>query len=339
MKTRPTRTVGLFPFCAVGFYKDIDQRYIQFDWLNDGNVISSLQRVGVQFSGLPLSPVEQDCKVKLLIPSSRAIPNRKHESASKMRDAAERDLLIDVSIGEEGDRRTYIPPVANIERNFAIRLADSNDIRNPASMLIKQRYSWRGYSIPSSSLQSDPETITLVATSPEGNAFGTLGVRLDRGNLLSGEAFPEVVAQKRHEGHKLCEVGSFAVESGDSYVLGALFHTAYIYLHHLHGASYILIEINPRHLGFYTKRLGFSVLSEQRVCGRTQAPAILLGISTSQIETFLTESRLPGDSRRLFLYKYFFSEKEEKGLFERVRALNRPLYSTLVSRDFKRSLF
>ncbi len=286
-----------------------------------------------------MTPFKQNREVLHLNASSRATPNRQDESASIMRDAAERDLLIDVSIGEEGDRRTYIPPVANIERNFAIRLADSNDIRNPASMLIKQRYSWRGYSIPSHTLQSDPESITLVATSPEGKAFGTLGVRLDWGNLLSSDSFPDEVNQKRVEGHKLCEVGSFAVESGDGFVLGALFHTAYIYLHHLHGATYILIEINPRHLNFYTKKLGFSVLSEQRVCDRAQAPAILLGISTSEIEAFLRESRLPGESRRFFLYKYFFSEKEEKGLFERVRALNRPLYSTIVSTEFKHSLF
>jgi hypothetical protein len=55
-----------------------------------------------------------------------------------------------------------------------------------------------------------------------------------------------------------------------------LFSRAYELARTLFPTTDILIEVNPRHAGFYEKILGFAVVGAERICPRVNAPALLM---------------------------------------------------------------
>ena len=61
--------------------------------------------------------------------------------------------------------------------SYGIRLTDTSDGRNSASMLINRMYAWRGYS-GDHKPTDDPNRITLTATD-KGDVVGTLSIGID----------------------------------------------------------------------------------------------------------------------------------------------------------------
>jgi len=207
-------------------------------------------------------------------------------------------------------------------RLFKIRLADSDGRRSSASMLINKMYSWRGYNASPVTSTGTPNRITLVA-SDEGETLGTLSLGLDSPvGLLVDEMYKLEVDAVRHGGRSVCELTKLAVDQqkGSKRVLAALFHIAYVYGRVLNQVTDVFIEVNPRHVPFYQRMLGFVQAGEARLCPRVNAPAVLLRLQLSyvdeQIEKFGGQADL-GKSERS-LYPYFFSKREEVGIARRV---------------------
>lgn len=106
-----------------------------------------------------------------------------------------------------------------------------------------------------------------------------------------------------------------------------MFHVAYMCGRRLHGCSDLLIEVNPRHVRFYERMLGFRPVAEERVCPRVGAPAVLmwlpLAYAEEQIACYggLGESAVGVRS----LYPLFFSPDEEEGILGRLQRAGRPL--------------
>lgn len=215
------------------------------------------------------------------------------------------------------------PPEQNIsveQQKFKIRLASSAERIKSASMLIQKMYSWRGY-VPGQ-LEETPNRITLLSFA-EDQIIGTLTLGLDSpAGLTADEVYKDKIDQLRAAGHKVSELTKLAVDQNvkSRRVLAALFHIAYIYGRVFHGYSDVVIEVNPRHVLFYEKMLGFRQFGEERLCPRVNAPAVLLRLELDyvdqQISKFGGQMELAGMEKSL--YPYFFTKAEEAGITNRL---------------------
>lgn len=208
--------------------------------------------------------------------------------------------------------------------NYMIRLADSNGQRSKVRALVNRMYSWRGYRVlPAEDVQDRFNQITLEASTGD-QLFSTLTVTLDsRAGLAVDDLYRDKADGLRGNGNRLFEVTRLAADPrySSKEALASLFHLAYIYARLIHRATDALIEVNPRHVGFYRRMLGFEQLGPERVCERVQAPAVLLHLDVrfmgKQIARYGGSNRQSGECS---LYPYFFSEHEQEGLLRRISA-------------------
>ena len=204
---------------------------------------------------------------------------------------------------------------------YGIRLTDTAEGRNSASMLISKMYAWRGYA-GTHALSDDPNRITLTATD-HGETVGTLTIGIDSQiGLMADQTFKEEMDAHRARGAKLCEFTKFAFDTSvqSKTTLANLFHLAVIYARDIHNCTDIMIEVNPRHRRFYEHMLGFKREADVRINPRVDAPAYLLRVNleyvTEQIELH-GGTASAGSTERSF-YPYFFSPREEKGIVNRL---------------------
>lgn len=207
------------------------------------------------------------------------------------------------------------------EQLFKIRLANSEGRRESASLLIKKMYNWRGYDATGLS-EDAPNRITLMADT-SGEPIGTLTIGLDSpSGLLADQLYRDEMDALRAGGAQLCEFTKLAIDQSiqSKRVLAALFQLAYIYAHRIHAATDVVIEVNPRHVVFYRRMLGFNRLGEERMCPRVHAPAVLLHLSMAYASEQIARygghfTELPGVKS---VYPYFLSVKDENGIAERL---------------------
>lgn len=205
--------------------------------------------------------------------------------------------------------------------SYGIRLLDTVEGRNSASMLINRMYAWRGYTGTHHS-SNEPNRITLTATD-KGSVVGTLSLSIDSPiGLASDVIFKDELDRMRLEGARLSEFTKLAFDPGvqSKAALANLFHLAVIYARDLYDCTDIVIEINPRHRGFYQRMLGFEQVGELRTNLRVNAPAYLMRIrlsyATEQIQKYggtFNENK----GIRSF-YPFFFSPREESGIIARL---------------------
>ncbi len=208
-------------------------------------------------------------------------------------------------------------------RSFGIRVADTDEGRNRASMLINKMYAWRGYS-GTHRLDDNPNQITLSAFD-KGEVIGTVTLGVDSPvGILADEVFKDYIDVFRARGAKVCEISKLAFDPTvrSKFALGSLFHILYIYARHIYQCTDAFIEINPRHRRYYENMLGFRTQSGVRINPRVNAPAHLLWLSLD----FMGEQieRLGGDSdhsTERSLYPYFFSKREEVGIADRLLSI------------------
>lgn len=210
-------------------------------------------------------------------------------------------------------------------QDFKIRLADTEAGRNSASMLINKRYAWRGYT-GTNQLQQSPNRITLTAYMKD-VLVGTVTLAIDSSSgLLADEVFKDELDRHRVPGRKLCELTKLAVEvtANSKFALASLFHICFIYGRRLHHCSDLFIEVNPRHRFYYERMLGLTCLGEIRSNPRVNAPAHLLWLDLDFVEDQIRRFGGTSDHADVTrsLYPYFFSQREEAGLTQRLIALN-----------------
>ena len=217
-----------------------------------------------------------------------------------------------------GQRDQEVPQGA-----FRIRLADGDQGRREADQLVGRMYERRGYDTAFLTATRAGEPFTLVAFDA-GHALGTLTLKLDSGNGLSvDELYRVEVDAVRGPQRRLCELVRLAVERGrdSKRVLASLFHTAYIYGRLLNRVTDVFIEVNPRHVAFYQRMLGFHVAGPERLNTRVDAPGVLLRLELDYVDRQIAALGGQGDSAAGLrsLYPYFFSAKEAQGIADRLR--------------------
>jgi len=207
--------------------------------------------------------------------------------------------------------------------SYGIRLTDTSDGRNSASMLINRMYAWRGYS-GDHQPSNDPNRITLTATD-KGDVVGTLSIGIDSEvGLMADEVFGAELDAHRSNGARLCEFTKFAFDPSvrSKTALANVFHLAVIYARDMHGCTDIIIEVNPRHRRFYERMLGFRKEGDLKINTRVDAPAYLLRVNlkyvTEQISIFGGTFAADGETEERSFYPYFFSPREERGIINRL---------------------
>ena len=207
------------------------------------------------------------------------------------------------------------------ENHFKIRVVNNSTRRTRASSLIQRRYAWRGYS--ASPLERSTTGRVTLAACVEDATVATITAALDSPDgLYVSRLYGEEVEALRKEGRRLCEFTKLAVdESVRSHaVLGAIFHVACMYVFNLHRCTDVLIEVNPRHVLFYQRMLGFKRAAVERLDPQVNAPAVLMRLDLEHSAREIARlggQRHVAQSKRSF-YCYFFAPDEEARIVGRL---------------------
>lgn len=203
------------------------------------------------------------------------------------------------------------------EDEFKIRLASSDERAQQASFLVRKRYAEAGY-VPTgtSRPQGCPAEITLLSYLNE-EVVGTLTVGLDVGQgLYADELYKAEIDRLRADGRKVAEFTKLAVDTkrASKQVLASLFHIAYIHLRRIWRYTDMVIEVNPDHVDFYKKMLGFVDFGPQRHCARVNAPAVLLWLQADDVDRWIEDyGGRPELAKQVrLLYPYFFSPNKDR---------------------------
>lgn len=215
-------------------------------------------------------------------------------------------------------------PVTGIcghQKLVSVRLADTDDQRSSACMLINKMYSWRGYGddhkVP---VRSTHSTFTA---SVEDDVIGTLTLGVDSpAGLAADGIFKEEIDQFRQVPNaRVCELTKLAFNSTmpSKPMLAALFHIVFIYGQRRHNCTDLFIEVNPRHRRFYEAMLGFKRVGAVKTNPSVDAPAQLMWLKIADIRTQINEHAGQGDAASVrSLYPFFFSRREENGIYFRL---------------------
>jgi hypothetical protein len=208
------------------------------------------------------------------------------------------------------------------ETNFAIRLVDTPEGRNKASMLIHKMYAWRGLE-GTHALTDDPNRITLMAYGKD-EPVGTLTLGMDNPcGILADQLFRHEVDRYRVRRHKVCEFIKLAFNMGaqSKAYLASLIHLAVMYAYDIHQHDSLFIEVTPRHRQFYQRSLGFRQLGEEVVNPRVNVSGVLMHIDLHYMKEQIHRHGGKPDSDERSFYPLFFSQREEAGIINRLRNL------------------
>jgi len=199
-----------------------------------------------------------------------------------------------------------------------------DDGQGDAQALVARRYNARGYA--STRLSTCNEEALIVCSASQGErTVGTVAVRFDSSSGFNADAtFGAEMQELRATGERICEFSRLAVDEDavdNKRVLARLFHVAYLYGHRLGGCTRLVIEVNPRHVAFYRRLLGFTVLSEPRINERVNAPAVLMTLDMSRgaewVAMYGGNPALAASTR--LLYPYFYGAGEEAAILAKLR--------------------
>ncbi len=147
------------------------------------------------------------------------------------------------------------------------------------SSLVRRMYAWRGYRLAPNRLQpADPNHVTIGAWL-DGELVATATASRDSAaGLLADGLYHDEMLKLRGQSRVICEVTRLAVDLDchDPELLNSLFLAIYQYVRAVFGGTELVIEVNPRHAGYYRRTMGFRQVGGLRTCPRVNAPAVLL---------------------------------------------------------------
>jgi hypothetical protein len=209
-------------------------------------------------------------------------------------------------------------------RVVTLRAADTGGHRSSANILVHRMYATRGYKTSTDTPPPAPNVVTLIACD-RGETIGTISVSFDSARgLLADDLFLVELNALRAQGRRLCEFTKLAMDHvvKSKRVLASLFHAAYIWAHLRLGFDDVVIEVNPRHVRYYERMLGFTAMGPERMNRRVDAIAVLMRLdfahARGQIARFAGRPEPAGERS---LYPHFFSAKEEAGIAARLPVL------------------
>ena len=171
------------------------------------------------------------------------------------------------------------PGLRQCHSGYDIRPVRTGHQHGMASMLVHRMYASRGYTTGTARQPlDDPNRVTLAAWRYD-DVVATLTLGRDSpSGLLADTLYAPEVATLRRPHRVVCEVTRLAVDPDFSSpdLLIALFQAAHRHGKEFLDASDVVIEVNPRHVAYYRRLMGFKQIGELRHCPRVDAPAVLL---------------------------------------------------------------
>ena len=205
------------------------------------------------------------------------------------------------------------------EQQFKIRLAQTEASHSGATMLVQQRYAWRGYQ--ASEIKKQPNRITLL-TYLEENIVGSLNIGYDSpAGLCADERYKPEIDALRAEGRNIGEITKLAVneKTGNKQVLAGMINIAYLY-GLIHGVTDAVIEVTPRHKPFYQRMLDFKQIADERFYASSNTNVVLMHIPLSHISERIEALGGAGaKSNDRSIYPYFFHPDDQIGVMERLK--------------------
>ncbi len=218
--------------------------------------------------------------------------------------------------------------------SFKVRVANRTRLVHEAAHLLNRRYHERGYGTQAFTLSAQQLTIAIYE---HDTVMGTLTVSLEQHSGLLGEAcYADELAVLRAGGARLCAFTKLATgeRATASHTLATMFHVAFIYAHQLHEATHVVIEVNPRHVGFYMRALGFEACGPARHNPGVGAPGVLLVCPLPLIESQINAARAGPDAAarpgRPSFYAHSLSVRQEQRIRERMAAILKAQRGRLV---------
>lgn len=186
-------------------------------------------------------------------------------------------------------------------------------------MLINRRYESRrmggNHKLPGAAL-----SVSFTASTPQAGILGTISLTADGPTgLQTDKTFKSELDELRAvPGTRLCELTKLAFDmNGQSLpVLAALFHIILVFGVERFGGTDLVIEVSQRHRRFYEAMLNFKTVGEPRTNSSVGIETSLLVLSVADIRRYV--DLYAGKPTLRSLYPYFFSKKEEEGLYNRI---------------------
>ena len=240
-------------------------------------------------------------------------------------------------------------PLVQIQE-YTIKYVKNPDSIKYSNLLIHKMYGWRGYS-GVHQVNNSRKKITLSAFKGE-KVVGTITLNVDeKDGLLAEQVYkPSIdnvkVLQTKinHFIHSInttnkvplkeinpCEFTKFAFDEqeGSKALIGALFHTVFIYAMNVFHCTDAFIEVNPRHKKFYEALLGFQVIGDLQINPSVNAPGYLLWLNFEENKHKISDhggkyaysciegQQKPANMGRS-LFPYFFAPQEIEKISERI---------------------
>lgn len=208
-----------------------------------------------------------------------------------------------------------------------MKIADSQTSFKKVFELAYQVYQDKGYSqnrqLKMEVLPIDAHSDTLIAFMENDNneVVASLTLYFD-GNLFlpADNIFYDELNLLRAEGVKFAEVSRFVIKQNYQHqkeILVGLFNTFYIHAFRVMNIDEFIIEVNPRHVDYYRKILGFTQFSEVKECPRVNnAPAVLLRGNSEKYLKVVDK----GEFEKRMLYNSFMPKSKEKAVIETLQA-------------------
>jgi hypothetical protein len=159
------------------------------------------------------------------------------------------------------------------------QIADTPELRAAANEIIAKKYAAAGYGCHG--LACAGQAVPLVVVNQD-QVIGTMTISCDSSaGLLVDQGYVDYVNNRRRPGKLCAEITKLAFESpsgsiraidvGFSFAVGLL--TA-------RGVTDLFIEVNPKQVRFYHRRLGFWPIGDETNAERVTAPARLMWVET-----------------------------------------------------------
>ncbi|HEY8879104.1 MAG TPA: long-chain N-acyl amino acid synthase [Roseateles sp.] len=187
------------------------------------------------------------------------------------------------------ETRRSAPPNAFARTAAVLEMnSDFGALDGDARDLVERRYGDRGLVISRERYSSRNQDGDIVCTARNGEKIvGTLSVRFDgAGGLQADLLFKQELDEWRAAGVSLCEFGGLAVDKHShdpKRVLAQIYHLGYLHAHRRARCERLVIEVNPRHVGFYRRCLGLVPYTAARHNPRVDAPAVLMSIDFATV--------------------------------------------------------
>lgn len=168
---------------------------------------------------------------------------------------------------------------------FRTGLIASENHVSEALDFVRENYRQAGYASPDSLRPTTADSLTAAAKRHH-KMIGTLSLWRDGpAGLQADEIYGDELNRLRRRGDRLGEFGRLAMDSRTpalTLLLSMVGKVAAAGCDRWHLTDFI-VECNPRHVGFYTRMLGFSAIGEKRNCSQVDAPAVLLHVAAGHL--------------------------------------------------------